>query len=309
MESTTPVAPEPSPEPAPARAAASSRVAGPALVVVCLLEVALAFWALQVADGGRGCPDLGPSLGCAAVFRPRLSRLIGPITVTQVAFVGAMASLGLAFMVNARQPTPRPLLQAGLVGLGAGAGLAVGLQPLPWTATGAACALCVGLCACALATLSLALPLAARAGVSWRLGLLPFALALVAVAPFAARHGARVAEDDAVRIERARAARGDSGPRLLLVTQERCPYCHGLLTDVLGDEQVVRVLQRTRGLTEVTLAEARARGFEVEGAPTLIVVDLDGRERGRMPEGYASDPAAYATRLLTLVETSVVRQR
>ncbi len=303
MESTTPASPSGPAAPAPALV----RVAGAALVVVCLVEVLLAFTALQVAEGAATCPDLGPGLGCAAVFRPRLSRLLGPITVTQVAFVGAMASLGLAFMVNAREAPPRALVRAGLVGLGAGAGLAVGLQPLPWAATGAACPLCLGLVACTLTALAAFLPVAARSGAPWRLGLVPFALVLVAVAPFAGRHGARVAADDAARVARARAAGGAGGPRLLLVTQERCPYCHGLLADVLGDEQVVRVLQRTKGLTEVSPAEARARGFEVEGAPTLIVLAPDGRERGRLPAGYASDPATYATRLLSLVESSVVR--
>lgn len=298
MESTTPPAPAPR----------LVRAAGFALIAVCLLEVGLALLALQVAEGGRTCPDLGPGLGCAAVFRPRLARLVGPLSVTQVAFVGAMASLGLAFMVNARPDTPRPLVQAGLVGLGAGAGLAVGLQPLPWGATGAACVLCLGLVACAALALLSFLPLAARAGAPWRLGLVPFALVLVAVAPLAARHGARVAEDDLARVARARAAGGDGGPRVLLVAQERCPYCQGLLADVLGDEQVVRVLQRTRGLVEVSLGEARARGLEVAGAPTLIVLDPDGRERGRLT-GYASDPATYATRLLSLVDSGVVRRR
>lgn len=270
--------------------------------------MALAWVALQVAEGGATCPDLGPGLGCAAVFRPRLARLVGPVTVTQVAFAGAMATLGLGFLLHARRGAPpAALARLGAVALGAGAGFALGLQPLPWAATGAVCALCVGLVVCALLALVLFLPLAARAGASWRLGLVPFALALVAIAPLAARHGERVAADDEVRVARAREAGGSAGPRLLLVTQERCPYCRGLLADVLGDEQVVRVLQRSRGLSEVSLADARARGFEVEGAPTLLVVDADGRERGRLT-GYAFDAATYATRLLTLVDGGVVRR-
>lgn len=297
MESTTPGAEAPPDTPGPGRLTT-------AFAAACLAQVALAWLALLVAEGAQTCPDLGPGLGCAAVFRPRLSRLLGPVTVTQVAFVGSMAALGLALMLHARRAPPRPLLVVGLVGLGAGAGFALGLQPLPWRATGAACALCLALLGCVLVAFALLLAIAWRAGVRARLGLAPLLLAAAAVAPLAVRHGDRVAADDLERVARARASGGDAGPSLVLVTQETCPYCHALLADVLGDERVVRVVQRTRGLVEVRRGDPRATD-DPEGrparAPTLIVVGPDGRERGRLV-GYRHDPAAYATRLLTLIE-------
>jgi hypothetical protein len=235
------------------------------------------------------------------VFRPRLSRLFGPLTVTQVAFVGAMASLGFSFMLN-RTP-PRGVVAAGLAGLGLGAGLALGLQPLPWFAAGTLCPMCLTLAALTVALLLTALLATRGAGVSRAWGVGPLLVLLAVVAPFSARHGARVADEDVGRVARARAASGSQGPYLLLVTQEGCAYCQGLLADVLGDERVARALMRTRGLEEVPVGDPRVR--DVDGvptrAPTLIVLGPDGRERGRIP-GYVRDPAAYATRLLTIVE-------
>ncbi|MCO5167514.1 MAG: thioredoxin family protein [Planctomycetes bacterium] len=295
MESTTPEA-APAPDGRPRALAAG-------LGFVCLVQVVLAWLALEVAEGAATCPDLGHGLGCAAVFRPRLSRLLGPVTVTHVAFVGSMAALGLALMLHARRAPPRPLLAAGLVALGAGAGFALGLQPLPLRAAGAACALCLGLLGCVLVAFALLLAIAWRAGVRARLGLAPLVVVAAALAPLAVRHGDRVAADDVERVARARAAGGAEGPRVLLVTQDGCPYCHALLADVLGDEQVVRVLLRTRGLVEVKKGDPRVPADPRGGttrAPTVVVVGDDGRERGRLV-GYSSDPATYATRLLTIV--------
>lgn len=293
MDATTPASPA-----APSRAALL--VTGAALAL-CALEVALSFLALQVAAGGTTCPDLGHGLGCSAVFRPRLSRLVGPLSVTQVAFVGSMASLGLALILHTRPAAPRGLVLTGLTALGLGAGFALGLQPLSWLATGALCALCLTLAACALGVLVLGLLAARRWSVPARVGLAPLVLALAVVTPLAARHGQRVAEEDVLRVARARRASGDAGPRLLLVTQPGCPYCDGLLADVLADERVLLVLQRTRGLEEVRRDDPRAP--KVDGTPTLVVLGADGRERGRL-EGYSRNPEGYARRLMTLVTGS-----
>jgi hypothetical protein len=266
-------------------------------VALALVEVALAWTALQVSELAASCPELGSGIGCGAVFRPRVARLLGPLTVTHVAFVGAMATFGYAMLLNQRD-LPRPLARAGLVALAAGAGFALGLQPLPWLATGAVCPVCVLLTLCACGAVALAVGPARAHGVRPRPALMALGLVVVVAVPLAVHRGRTIAAEDEAGIARVRAAGGDEGPRLVLVTQDGCPYCRGLLADVLADERVLRVIQRTRGVTEVRRSDPGAP--KVEGTPTLIVVGPDGQERGRLP-GYSRDPGAYATRLMTIV--------
>jgi hypothetical protein len=283
------------------------RLAGPAgvLAVVGALEAALAWLALRVGAEGATCPDLGPAFGCAAIVRPRVSGLVGPLTVTHLAWLGALATIGLGLflLVAARDRSaalPR-LARFSALALGLGAGAALGLQPLGWLGGGVVCPLCLALAALALGAFAAGLVAAGRAGCSRRAPLVAFSLALLLTAPLATARGRSLADEDAVRIAAAeaflRAPRERPGPRLVVVLREDCAYCRGLLADVLSDPRVQAALEPVGAIDVWGSTDVRARALGVAGPPTLAVLGRDGQLRGALLEGYHGDPAAYAAAL------------
>lgn len=268
------------------------------------LEAALAWLALRVGAEGATCPDLGPAFGCAAIVRPRVSGLVGPLTVTHLAFFGALATLGLGLCLllaaRDRSPAVGKLAGPGALALGLGAGAALGLQPLGWLGGGVVCPLCLALAALALGAFAAGLVAAGRVGAR-RGPLVAFCLALLVTAPLATLRGRSLADEDATRIAAAeaflRAPRERPGPRVVVVLREDCAYCRGLLADVLSDPRVQAALAPAGAIDVWGPADVRARALGVAGPPTLAVLGRDGALRGTLLEGYHGDPSAYAAAL------------
>jgi hypothetical protein len=216
------------------------------------------------------CPGTGDGLACAPLIRPRLAAL-GPLSVSQLAVVGATLAVGLAVLL-ALGKVPRGLARGGVAVLGGGVGFAMGLQVLPWRVSGAACLLCLGVVLAAGLAAALACYLAARGlKVRWREPALACLLSLVISTP---------------RLAALEKAGGGSGPQLVLVTRPGCPYCDAFRADALGDPRVIEALGSTRGVREVEQGSSAASAHgPVRGVPTLFAVGSDGQRLG-VVEGH-----------------------
>lgn len=244
------------------------------------LELTLALLARTLAQDGLCLGEGGP-FSCAALLRPRLGAL-GPVSVADLAVVGAALTLALALRALLTRPGA-PRLEAALAAVpAAGAGLAVGLQLLLITAAGRLCLLCLAVLAAAsaaAATLALA---ARRRGAGLRAPTLALAAALALSAPLAAWRGAALARQDDERRAAVLAARGEAGPELVLVSRQGCPFCEVLLLDVLAEPPLLERLRRTRGLRVVAPTDPLARAHAGRGVPWLLALAPDGRLLDRL---------------------------
>ena len=261
------------------------------VALLALVELLLALW-LAMADGQGWCPGSASSWSCGTLFRPRLGAL-GPFTVAAVGALGASLTLLAAWDLLLRGRAAASAVWLPL--LGAGAGFAVGIQALALAAQGALCPWCL-----LLALLSAGVAaLAAAATRGARVVALASALTLLVVSPLAWWRGAALATEDQARRRAALETRGEAGPRLLLFQREGCSYCQALVPDVLGDPSLLPLLARTRGVELVGTADPRVAALGVDGVPTLVAVDADGRALARYP-GYGppAEAAAWLERVL-----------
>jgi hypothetical protein len=268
---------------------APSRAGRLLLLVVACCELVLAGLARATASGGW-CPVEGSVFGCVAVSRPRVSQL-GPLAVGDLGVLGASLAVGVAAVFLARG-VRLPWARDGAIALACCAGFALGVQPLAWLAGGALCPTCFALALVACAVAGVAVYVARReARVDLRLPLVAGVCALVLTGGWAVWRGGVLQEQDRVRTQAALAAGGETGPRIVLVALDGCPYCEATLADVLGDPDVIELLESTRGLERVGPDDARAAG--VKGAPTLLAFDADGAPLAEPLQGYPSLQEGY----------------
>lgn len=82
-------------------------------------------------------------------------------------------------------------------------------------------------------------------------------------------------------------------PALLLFTAVWCPPCQQMEKEVLPQPEVVAALARVQPIrvdADDAAAEDLFRRYHVQGTPTLLLVDAEGKETGRL-EGFQAASA------------------